>query len=101
MSDQTRSKAQDQLGLDEKVIDDPELEEALEDREKVKAQRSALNAKFKESHGRAVDLIDELDITEDTVVRCGRFRLSVSHVDSRSVEFTTSPTDRLMINTVE
>jgi hypothetical protein len=101
MPDSTRAKSDDQLAFDEKVIEDPELEEALEDREKVKSQRSALNAKFKQKHEHAVEMIDELDITEDTVVRCGRFRLSKSHVDSRSVEFTTSPTERLTISTVE
>jgi hypothetical protein len=97
----TRAKGDDQFAFDEKVIEDPDLEEALEDREKVKAQRSALNAKFKEKHEHAADLIDELDITEDTVVRCGRFRLTVSKAAARSVEFTTSPTERLTISTVE
>jgi hypothetical protein len=97
----TRAKSDDQLAFDEKVIDDPDLEEALEDREKVKSQRSALNAKFKEKHEQAVELIDELDITEDTVIRCGRFRVSKSPVAPRSVEFTTNPTERLTISTVE
>jgi hypothetical protein len=97
----TTTKTDDQFAFDEKVIEDPDLEEALEDREKVKAQRSALNAKFKEQHDHALDLIDELDIPEETVVRCGRFRLTKSKVAARSVEFTTSPTERLNISTVE
>jgi hypothetical protein len=97
----TTTKSDDQFAFDEKVIEDPDLEKALEDREKVKTQRQALNAKFKEKHEHAADLIDELDITEDTVVRCGRFRLTVSKVASRTVEFTTSPTERLTISTVE
>jgi hypothetical protein len=97
----TRAESDDQLAFDEKVIEDPDLEKALEDREKVKSQRAALNQKYKEAHESAVDLIDELDLTEDVVVRCGRFRLSVSRVASRSVEFTTSPTERLNISTVE
>ena len=101
MTDRTRAKSDDQFALDEKVIDDPDLEKALEDREKVKAQRAALTAKYKERHEHAVELIDELDVPDDTVVRCGRFRLSKSHVASRSVEFTTSPTERLNISTVE
>jgi hypothetical protein len=101
MPDTTHANSDDQLAFDEKVIEDPDLEKALEEREKVKAQRSALNAKFKEKHEQAVELLDELDVTEDTVIRCGRFRVSKSHVDSRSVEFTTSPTKRLTISTVE
>jgi hypothetical protein len=97
----TTTKSDDQFAFDEKVIEDEDLEEALEDREKVKAQRAALSAKYKERHDHAVELIDELDIPDDTVIRCGRFRLSRSHVASRSVEFTTSPTERLNISTVE
>ena len=101
MPETTRANSDDQLAFDEKVVDDPDLENALEEREKVKAQRAALNAKFKEKHEKAVELIDDLGVTEDTVVRCGRFRVSKSHVASRSVEFTTSPTKRLTISTVE
>ncbi|HWC39645.1 MAG TPA: hypothetical protein VG476_14000, partial [Acidimicrobiales bacterium] len=95
MPESTRTKTQDQLSFDEKVIDDPDLEDALEAREKLKGQRAALNAKFKEAHEAAVGLIDELAVSEDQVVRCGRFRLTKSHVDARHVEFDADASERL------
>lgn len=90
-----------QDGLFDTIIENTELEQALEAREKVKASRAALNAKFKEADDTAKGLISTLDIEVDQVVRVGRFRISRTAIEGRSVAFETEPTDRLNIAPVD
>lgn len=92
-----RATTTDQLALDEKVIEDDEIEEALEEREKRKAAKNAVTTKYREAHEHAVGLINSLGISEDQVVRVGRFRLTKSQVSGRQVAFETAPTERLLI----
>lgn len=90
-----------QDGLFDQVIENGDLEQALEDREKVKASRAALNAKFKEADDAAKGIIATLNLETDAVVRVGRFRLSLSSVEGRSVAFDTEPTERLSITVTD
>jgi hypothetical protein len=88
--------AQPQIAIDERVIESPELEAALEAREVAKAATSEARATLKAAHEKAVALIGELELGE-TTVRVGRFRLTVRKVEARSVAFDTEPTTRLTI----
>jgi hypothetical protein len=87
----------DQLEFDEDVVNDAELEKALEEREKRKASRNALQAEFKEADEKAKALIAGIELEPDTTVRCGRFKITRSHVEGRSVAFETESTNRLSI----
>lgn len=95
----TGPDAQD--GLFDQEIENAELEAALEAREKVKASRSALNAKFKEADETAKGLIAGLDLDVDTVIRVGRFRISKTATEGRSVAFETEPGARLTISLLD
>lgn len=97
----TGPRVDGQDGLFDREIENPELLEALEAREKVKASRSALNAKFKEADEQAKGLIAGLGIGLDDVVRVGRFRLQKSKVDGKSVAFETEPSERLTISPID
>lgn len=90
-----------QDGLFDQVIENGELEEALEAREKVKASRAALNLKFKEADEKAKGIIATLDVEVDQVVRVGRFRITRTEVEGRSVAFETDPSERLTIAPVD
>lgn len=90
-----------QYGLFDQVIENEELEAALEEREKVNNSRKALNAKFKTADTEAKGLISALDLSADDVVRCGRFRIKLSEVAGRSVAFETDPAERLTISLLD
>lgn len=90
-----------QDGLFDQIIENGELGQALESREKVKASRAALNAKFKEADDTAKGIIAALKLTTDQVIRVGRFRISLAAVEGRSVAFETEPTERLTISLLD
>lgn len=90
-----------QDGLFDKIVENSELEESLEAREKAKASKSAVTAKFKEADEKAKGLISDLDIGLDDVVRVGRFRLQKSKVDGKTVTFDTEPSERLTISPID
>ena len=97
----TRATRQDQYGLDEEPVDDPELERALEDREKRKASKAAVTAEYKEADTAARALIDALEVDPDEIIRVGRFRITRSVVAARHVSFDTEPAKRLSIAVVD
>ena len=94
MPESTSAEAEGQLAFDEQTVDEPDLEEALEAREKVRAERAAVNLEYREKHEAAVELIAQLAIGEEGPVRVGRFRLTRKPVAGRDVYFTTEPTER-------
>lgn len=95
------ARADAQQGMFDREIENTDLVAALEDREKVKASRAALNAKFKEADDKAKALISELDIQIDETVRVGRFRISKSEIAGRSVAFDTEASERLSISLLD
>ena len=78
-----------QDGLFDQVIDDAELEAVLDEREKRRQKRLAANTAFKEKHDVAKGKLDALDLPDDTVVRCGRHRITVKRTEPKDVAFTT------------
>lgn len=90
-----------QTALDEQVVENATLEEALEARHKKQNSMKALRKQFKELDDRARALLGEVLVEDSAVVRIGRFRIAKSQVPSRSVAFETDPTSRIRITAVE
>lgn len=97
----------DQLGLDEHVIEDAEVERALEDRQ---AKKDALNAARRIYEGAnenakgllgRLELPDPEDETAQTAARVGRFRISKRLVKGRSVTFETKDKVRTTIGLID
>lgn len=87
-----------QTSLYETTLDNPELEELLERRERAKAAKGKANKTFKEADGATKDAIGKLDLGIDAPVRCGRFVIRFSPVPAKNVAFTTDPTTQLKIS---
>lgn len=95
------TKAEGQLGMDERIVEDPEVEAALERRQTAKDQASAVRARYEEANVAAAAAIDGLNLAEGEVVRIGRFRVSRNSVPARSVAFETEATTRVSIVAAE
>lgn len=97
----TASAAVDaQDGLFDQVVEDADLEAALEAREKQRQDRAVINARYKEAHDKVSGKLEALELDEESVIRCGRFRIKTSRVPSRSVAFETSPSKRTTISLI-
>lgn len=86
-----------QTAMDEKPIDDRELEKALEDREQAKGTASEARAKYTTLDEVCKDKIEEFKLAEGEVARVGRFRIEKKRVAPREVSFTAEATSRLSI----
>jgi len=91
------SVPQQQLGMDEKVVQIPELEAALEERQATKEALGEARKAYAEAHEAASAEIAKLELPDDTPVRAGRFRITRSAVSARTVSFETKPTTRVTI----
>jgi len=91
----------DQDGLFDQVIENDLLVQALENREAAKTRKRAAASKFQDAHDSAKGMIDTLDLDDETVVRCGRFRIKLSKTAARSVAFETSGSKRLTISLLD
>jgi hypothetical protein len=89
--------AKDQLATDERGIENDDLETALEEREKLKAQAGAVAKRYREADERAKGMLAEFQLTDGEVARCGRFRIAKRAIPGRAVAFETSPTSRIAI----
>ncbi len=70
-----------QMGFEEKVVEDPELEAFLEAREEAAEAHATYREKTKAAQARVKELGTE------GAFRCGRFIISVKPQESRHVEF--------------
>lgn len=95
----TRNQAQ--LALDETVVEDPELEKMLDERQKRKDSMTALRLQYEEADKLVAGRIAQLELTEGAV-RVGRWRIEKVHVPARRVEaFDTTEKDRVKIDLAE
>lgn len=88
---------QPQTALDERVVEDAELEAALEEREQAKAARAKAAKTFESKDEAARVLADKLDDLFDGPVRVGRFVLVERKTTARSVAFDVEAKTRLSI----
>lgn len=85
-----------QLAIDERVIEDAELEDALERREKAKAKAAAARKAFATVQDEAKGLLGRHELGE-APVRVGRFVVTARALPARSVAFDTDPSTRISI----
>jgi hypothetical protein len=78
-----------QDGLFDRVIQHPELEKLLDEREAANVKKKAAAAKYKEKHDAAKALLEAQDLEDGTVIRCGNHRITVKRSEPRDVAFTT------------
>lgn len=83
-----------QEGLFDQVLEDPALSEALEKREKKRVDAAYAKGEYDIAADVVKGKLDALDlhINEKTVLRCGRFKITISPPgDSSHVEYDTTP----------
>lgn len=91
------SAVKEQLAIDETTIDDPEVENALEDRQRKKESLAAVKKIYDGTDEAAKGLIGRLELPEGGAVRVGRFRITRSTPPARVVSFETQPKSRVRI----
>lgn len=85
----------------DRVVEDAELEAVLDEREKRRLKRLAANTSFKEKDDAARGKLDALDLPDDTVVRCGRHRISVKRTDVTHVSFDRGGKRQISIDALD
>lgn len=91
-----------QLALDERSINNPDLESALERRLRAKDDVSEARGVYK-THDKEVKAeIEKVgDFPPDSALRVGRFRITKRHVDAKHVEFDADARDQISIGLVD
>jgi hypothetical protein len=91
-----------QLAMDERAINNPELEKALERRLRAKDDVAEVRGVYKKAHAEVQAAIELLpDFEPDSALRVGRFRITKRHIDARSVSFETEARDQISIGLVD
>ena len=85
-----------QIRIGELIVENDELEQALEKRQDMKERAGAAGKAYREADVVARAELEKL-VDGDEPVRVGRFIVSKSDVAARSVSFETDPTSRLNI----
>jgi hypothetical protein len=91
-----RARSQPQTSLDEHVVEDAELERALEERETLKARAAKARKAYTEADEWAKGMLGRHDLDE-APLRVGRFVVSALELPGRAVAFETSPSRRITI----
>ena len=94
-------RPQAQLALDETLVEDAELEQLLEERFTHKVDLADARKTYDEADEKAKGKIADLDIADDSAVRCGRFRITKKSVAGRSVSFEAKATSRVTITLLD
>lgn len=91
------TKVQAQLAIDERVIEDPDLEAALELRQKRKEELEDPKRAYTEADTAAKALLQDV-IEVGEIGRIGRFRLERKATAARSVSFEAGAGERITIS---
>jgi len=94
---QRQLRSVEQIGMDERVVDDPPLQGLLEKRLRLYDDKAEISKAYKNAHEDAKDAAAKHEIAEGTAIRVGRFRIERKPVAARSVSFTADATSRLVI----
>ena len=95
------TRSSDQLAFDEKVIENRDLERLLDRRSAAKDQAAAANAEARKADEAARAAIEALDIGTDAAVRVGRYRITKTMTEARTVSFDVEAKERVSIGLVE
>lgn len=82
-----------QTGMDERVVDDPDLERKLSTRQAAKDRLSDVALDFKAADEAARGAVAALELGDGDIVRIGRFRISKTRLAGGHVEFEKEPKD--------
>lgn len=96
-----RPKVKGQTAMDETAIEDPTLEQMLEDRETKREAKADATRAYKEAHELVVGAIAERDELGDDPIRVGRFRLERKVNPGRTVHFESAGSTRILISAVD
>jgi len=87
----------DQLGMDERVVEDDALAKLLDARLRAKDDVREVRGVYKAADVAAKDAIAKLDLADGDAVRVGRFRITKRATEPRHVEFDAAAGSRLTI----
>jgi hypothetical protein len=90
-----------QLGMDERIVEDEEVEAALEERENRRNSYRELQRRYAEADTKAKGLVEALGLAPGEVIRIGRFRIEKRAIAGKSVTFETKPTSRISVKADE
>lgn len=92
-----------QLAMDERAINDPDLEAALERRLRALDDRSEASAVVNQATDEVNGHIARIapDFGVDDALRVGRFRITKKHLDGGTVSFERSASDRIQYALVD
>ncbi len=88
----------DQLGMDERTVEDPELADLLEKRLRAQDDKREIAGVFKLADQAAKEAIARLEMAEEDAVRVGRFRITKKATEGRHVEFDAAAGSRISIS---
>lgn len=91
------AEAVDQIGMDERVVEDAELAGLLEARLRAQDDKREVAVVYKAADVAAKEAIAKLDIEVGSAVRVGRFRVTKRATEPRHVEFDAAAGSRLTI----
>jgi len=95
------AKVDIQLAIDERSVEDPDLERLLDVRTAARDRLAQVRSEARKADDAARSRIEALDIEIDAAVRVGRYRITRKSVAARAVSFETSPSDRIVIALLE
>ena len=90
-------KERGQLGLDERIVEDAELERLLIARADRHSALASVRAQFEEADAEAKTALERLKLADGDVVRIGAFRVEKVVTPPRAVSFETEEKSRLRI----
>lgn len=91
-----------QDGLFDRVVENEVLSKALDRREKAKNDKAKATAEFKEIDDNVRGQLSALELQEDEVIRCGRYRIKKGAAGAPTdVAFTRTPQPRITISLLD
>lgn len=87
--------ASGQIGMDERVIEDAALSDALEKRLRLGDDLAEVKQSFKAADKEARELIAKIDLEDGQAIRVGRFRITKKFVAGGHVEYDASDRSQL------
>jgi biopolymer transport protein ExbD len=84
-----------QIGMDERVVENEELERALETRLRRQDTLAEVRKSFKTAHEAVVELLKEAGLADGEAIRVGRFRITKRFVEGGHREFDTADRSQL------
>jgi polyphosphate kinase len=94
-------KSVPQLGMDEQQIEDDDLIEALEVREKRRNSLSAVRLEYDEANEKAQALLAKHELADGDVVRAGPYRIERVFTPAGHRSFDTKASSRIRIDRVD